>query len=341
MLLVGALVPGLATAQTGGGQSVIVEEGTTVSSVDAVAGSVIVRGTVTGDVSAAAGNVLIVGTVEGDVNAATGNLRIPGTVEGDVSAGAGNVHLEEGGVIGGNFQAGAGNVQIDGRIDGDATIGAETIILGENAAIAGSLTYDGNLGGNYDAVAGDITHDSSLGGGPTDFQPVGTVAFAFYAFLVNLVLGALLLAALPRFSASVADRVTTDPLRSGLVGLGVVIGVPLLLVLLLVTVVGIPLSLAGMVAFALVAWVALVYGRFAVGSWLLSLADADNRWLALVLGLLLGAILSLVPFIGGLLNAVIFLLGLGALVAVLYEGFQRRRSGTATRPVDMSESMGD
>lgn len=328
-LLVG-VVAGPVAAQTGGGETVVVETGETVSSVNAFAGSVIVRGTVTGDVSGVAGDVLIAGTVEGDVSVATGGLRIPGTVEGDVSAGAGNVHLEEGGVVGGNVQVGAGTVRIDGEIGGDATIGAETITLGEDAAIAGSLTYDGDLRGNTDAVAGDVTRDPSLGAiDGTGFQPLGAVALAAYAFFVNLVLGALLLAAFPRFSDSVADRVATDPLRSGLVGLGVVVVVPIALVLLLLTVVGIPISLAGMVAFALFAWVALVYGRFAVGAWLLSLVGADNRWLALVLGLLLGAALTLVPYVGGLLNAVIFLLGLGALATVIYEGFRRRRSETA------------
>lgn len=338
--LVVALFSGPVAAQTGGGETVVVEEGETVSSVNAFAGSVIVRGTVEGDVSAFAGNVLITGTVEGDVSTATGNLRIPGTVEGDVSAGAGNVHLEEGGVVGGNFQVGAGNVRIDGEIGGDATVGAETITLGENAAIAGSLTYDGNLGGNYDAVAGEITRDTSLGGGEM-FQPISSIAVAFYGFLVNLVLGALLLAAFPAFSRSVADRVATAPLRSGLIGLGVVVGVPIALVLLLITVIGIPISLAGMVAFALFAWVALVYGRFAVGAWLLSLVGADNRWLALILGLLIGAVLTLVPYVGGLLNAVIFLLGLGALATVLYDGFRRRRSEPAASPAGTSEPTVD
>lgn len=333
VLLVIGLLPGLAAAQTGGGETVVVEEGETVSSVNAFAGSVVVRGTVTGDVSAVAGNVLVEGTVEGDVNTATGNLRIPGTVEGDVSAGAGNVHLEESGVVVGNFQVGAGNVRIDGRIDGDATVGAETITLGENAAIAGSLTYDGALEGNRDAVAGDITRDRSIGAGdPTSVQPFASWVFALYAFFLNLVLGAILLSAFPEFSASVADRVATDPLPSALVGLGVVVGVPILLVLLLVTIVGIPLSLAGMVAFALLVWVAVVYGRFAVGTWLLSLADVENRWLALVVGLLLGAGLSLVPYVGGLVNAVVFLLGLGAISLVLFDRYRRREEEKTPAP---------
>ncbi len=142
--------------------------------------------------------------------------------------------------------------------------------------------------------------DDSLGASDaTDFQPFPAWVFTLYAFVLNLVVGAILLAAFPGFSAAVADRAATDSLKSGLVGLGVAVGIPIVLVVLLVTIVGIPLRLAGMAIFMLVVWLALVYGRVAVGVWLLSLADIDNRWLALVLGLVVGAILSFIPIIGG------------------------------------------
>lgn len=61
----------------------------------------------------------------------------------------------------------------------------------------------------------------------------------------------------------VPDRVTSHPAR---LVLGVLVGAPVLLVPLAITVIGLPLSLAGALAFALVAWVGLIYGRFAVGA---------------------------------------------------------------------------
>lgn len=329
-----SLVPAPATAQTGGGGTIIVDEGETVSEVSAVAGTVVVRGTVTGDVSVLAGDVRVEegGTVEGDLSAAAGNVRISGTVNGVVSAGAGNVHVQETGTVGGNFDVGAGNVIIDGTIEGDATIGAETIRLGEDAEIAGSLTYDGELEGNLGAVQGDITRDPTIGAGlATDFQPLATAVFAAYAFLLNLILGAILLFLFPRFSAEVADRVVTDPVRTGLIGLGLLIAIPVLLLALVITVVGIPLMLVGAIAFTLLAWIGVVYGRFAVGAWLLSLAEVDNRWAALVVGLLLGAIFAQVPVIGGLLNFLIFLLGFGALARGLY-GLRQSRAEPGVAP---------
>ncbi|WP_331232619.1 bactofilin family protein [Natronorarus salvus] len=343
-LVVGALVlgliPGIAAAQTGASGTVIVEEGETVSEVNAVAGAILVQGTVTGDVSGAAGNVLIEGTVEGDVSTATGNLRITGAVDGDVAAGAGDIHIDEGATIGGDLDAGAGTIRIDGAIGGDVTIGADTIQLGDEAEIAGSLTYDGTLEGNLDAVAGEITRDRTIGVsiGP-DLQPLASWVFTVYAFVLNLLLGAVLLALFPRFSEDVADRVSTEPVKTGLVGLGLFIAVPLVLVLVALTVIGIPLSIGGAIAFAFLLWIGVVYGRFAIGAWLLSLAGMDNLWLALVGGLLVGAVLSQVPFIGGLLNVVILLLGLGALATGLYE--YRRRSRPSSAPAPLGETPAD
>lgn len=315
-----------AAAQNGIGGAVVVEEGETVSEVNAVGGSVIVHGTVTGDVSGAAGNVLITGTVEGDVNVATGNLVVSGTVGGSVSAGAGSVHIAEGGIVNGNFDVGAGDVRIDGTVNGDARIGAETIRLGEAAAIGGSLTYDGQLEGNLDAVAGDVTHDRTLGSiGVAELQPLVSWVFAVYAFVANLVLGVLLLAVFPRFSDGVAEQAIGEPLKTGLVGLGVILAAPLLAFVLVLTIVGIPLALVGALVFLFAVWIAVVYGRFALGMWLLSLLGRsdgdrrDRRWIALLLGLLLGAALAAVPIVGAAVRFVLFLLGLGALTLRLVE----------------------
>jgi cytoskeletal protein CcmA (bactofilin family) len=321
-----SLVPGTAVAQSGIGGTTTVESGETVSEISGVYGTVVIEGTVTGDVSGLAGDIVVRegGVIEGDLEAAAGTIQISGTVMGDVSTGTGSISVTETGVVEGNFDVGAGSVRIDGRIDGDAAIGADTIRLGEEAAIAGSLTYDGDLRGNRDAVAGDITRDRSLGFGLfTDIQPFASWLFTISTFIFNLGFGALLLGLFPRFSDRVADRTAAAPVKSGLVGLGTLLGIPVLLVALAITVIGIPLSLLGLAVFLVVIWIGLIYGRFAIGVWVLSRFDIDNRWAGLVVGLLLAVVLWEVPLVGGPLNFVIFLLGLGAFVLAL--GSRRRR----------------
>lgn len=330
VVLATSAISGVAAAQTTAGGTVVVEEGETVSEVNAFAGTIIVRGHVTGDVSGAAGNVLVAGTVDGNVDVATGSLRITGTVGGDVSAGAGSVHLADGGVVQGNVDAGAGDVRIDGTIGENARIGASTITLGESASIGGSLTYDGSLEGNVGAVEGDVTRDRSLGVEVgTNLQPIAEWAGMVYAFLINLLLGVVLLAVFPKFSSQMAERVTADPVRTGLIGLGAIVGVPVLLLAIAITVIGIPIALAGLLVFGFLAWIGLVYGRFALGTWLLSLLDREHRWVALLVGLFVAVLLARIPIVGGVLNFLIFLLGFGALFAGLYTQFRGGDSVTA------------
>lgn len=283
--LVLATMPGITVAETRTGGSIVVEEGETVDGLQVFARSVVVRG----------------------------------TVDGDLTGAAGDVTITEGAIVGGTLQAGAGTVRIDGIVQGDVTVGAETIILGESASIEGDLTYDGQLQGNWNAVAGTIERDPSLGGtvvGP-EIPVIADWVFDLYGFLVNLILGAILLLVFPAFSRRVADRAVTDAFRAGGVGLLTLIVVPLVLVLLAITIVGIPLTIIGGLLFALVSWVGGIYGRLAVGTWLLSYADAgsdESHWIALAVGFVVVAVGIRLPLVGWLVNLLVFLLGLGALV---------------------------
>ncbi|GCF12784.1 hypothetical protein Harman_07190 [Haloarcula mannanilytica] len=332
-LLVLSTVTGVAAGQSyqGAGDTIVVGADETYDSIEGVAGTIVVRGTVTGDVAAAAGTVHVTetGAVGGNVEAAAGTVRIDGTVGGDVSAAGGTIEIGETARIGGDLDAGAGFVAIHGTIDGTVRAGAEEIVLGPTASIGGDVRYDAATitRAPEAAVTGSVIQDESIGdsAGP-DFG-----AFAFpswlgviYGLFVNLLLGVILLAAFPSFSARVAERVGENPATSGGVGLLTLVAVPVVLVVLLLTIVGIPLSLVGAVAFGIAAWVAAVYGQFAVGSWALSLADRENRWLALAVGLVGFAILGAVPVLGGLLELVAFLLGLGALALTLRESYRGR-----------------
>ncbi|AGB14855.1 Integral membrane protein CcmA involved in cell shape determination [Halovivax ruber XH-70] len=333
LLLVGSM-PLAVTAQTDGdaGGSVVVEEGETVDTVNAFAGHVVVRGTVEGDVMALAGNVRIAesGSVEGDVSAFAGNVEIAGTVEGDVMAAGGNLQIAESASIAGDLEAGAGTAMIDGEIDGDAEISADTITLGETASIGGDLAYSGDLQGNQDAVSGTITEDANLGPdvGP-NLGPLASWFVALYGLILNLILGAILLALFPYFSRRVAGRGGSSPLRAGLIGLGVLIVVPILLVAIAITVVGIPITILGFLVFAIVCWISLVYGWFTIGAWVLSAGGVESAWLALVVGLVGGALLSQLPFVGALLTFLVLLLGLGALSMGIYGNRRRERDSEA------------
>jgi cytoskeletal protein CcmA (bactofilin family) len=282
--------------------------------------------TVTGGLEAFATTVVVQGTVEGDLTAFASTIRIEGTVTGNVNAFGATVALGESGVVNGDFNAAGSDVTVAGRIDGEAAIGASTVVLAETASVAGDVRYDGTLDNRGAAVGGSVVFDDSLGvgfvGPDLDFD-LGLFGVV-YGLLVAFALGAILLLAFPGFSGRVATTGATEAVRSGGVGLLTVIGIPVVLVALLITIVGIPLSLAGVVLYAVGLWVGSVYGRFVVGSWLLSLTDYDNRWLGLVAGLLGYWAVGYLPAVGGIVQFVISLLGIGALALVAYRTYRGR-----------------
>lgn len=328
-LVVLATVPApVAADETRTGSSVVVEEGETIDDdLTAFAGTVIVRGTVNGDVTAFSGDIHVEGQVNGDLTAFGGNVRITGTVSGDVDAAGGNVVVAEDARVGGQLEAAAGNVIIDGEVGEDARVGAGTITLGPSAVVGGDFVYDGDLDRAESArIAGEVRQESSVGidlgfTGPLVPNWVGWM----YGFLVNLVLGAVALLVFPRFSAGIADRATANPLRSGGAGLLLFVGIPILLVLLFISLIGIPLGLLGILVYALLLWFGYVYGAFAVGTWALGVADAGGRWLALFVGLLIAGVVGFVPILGGIVQFLVLLLGLGALALGGRNRYQRRQ----------------
>ncbi|QKY19252.1 polymer-forming cytoskeletal protein [Halolamina sp. CBA1230] len=327
---------GVAAAQSTGqfGDTIVVGEDETVDGIDGVAGTIVVRGTVTGDVAGTAGTIRITetGTVEGDLQAAGGSVIVAGTVEGDVQIGAGSFDLTDTGRIGGSLDVGAGAVTVDGAVAEDVRAAGNTVTLGPNADVGGEFRYDAET---FDrspdaAVAGGVIEDQSLRG-DTGFGPLPSWIGTIYSLLTSLLLGALLLLVFPAFSESVVARVTDGPAVAGGIGLLALIAVPILLVLVAVTVVGIPFSLAGIALYLLGLWIASVYGKYAVGRWALGLAGTENRWLALLVGLLLFLLLGLVPVAGPIAEFAALLLGLGALTLGLRARYHRDQSTESTR----------
>ncbi|WP_276251407.1 polymer-forming cytoskeletal protein [Haloarcula rara] len=239
---------------------------------------------------------------------------------------------------------GASYFELNGTVDGNVRAGAESVVLGSSATVGGSVRYDAEsfVRAPGATVEGSVVQDERLGEtvGP-DLAVPGWLG-ALYGLLANFLLGVILLAVFPAFSTRVADGVADRPARSAGVGLLTVFVVPLLLVLVALTIVGIPLSLVGAVGFAALVWAAIVYGQYALGVWVLSFTDRDSRWLALVVGLVGVTVLGAVPVLGALLDLAVFLLGLGALVLALRGAYERRGEEPAGgRQTTLDEVTGD
>jgi len=331
------LFAGVAAADERAGGTIVVEEGETVTGgLQATGGTVVVRGTVEGNFEAFAGTVEIAesGTVTGNLEGAAGNIRIAGTVQGDVQAASGSLAVAESGAIGGDVEAATGSFSLDGTVDGTAQVGAGSITLGESATVGGDFVYDGELTRADGAtVQGELRQDSDLALEVLPGLPAvaGWMA-TLYSILLTLVVGALLLFVFPGTSAAIAAGATESPLRTLVAGFAALFVGPLLFVLLLVTIVGIPLAFLWLVLFVFLLLLSFVWGEYAVGAALLSPTDYANRWAALVLGVVVVFLLGRVPILGDAVEFLVLLLGLGGLaLAILGWGRRRRSDDTAAQ----------
>ncbi len=320
LLLVFATSP-VSAQETRTGGNVIVEDGETTESINAYGGTVLVRGTVDGNLKAYAGTVTIDGNVNGDVKAYSGTVAINGNVTGDVEANTGNVLVGESARISGSLNASAGSVLIQGHINGTSTLRTSSLSLGENAVIGGDLRYTAEdyTRGSGAQIGGKTEKIETKPGSSDSLLP--SWVFSVYGFLVNLVVGLILIYVFPGLSDAVADEVVSEPFEVGVVGLLVAVGVPIGLILVSITVIGIPIALVLGLLFAVALWMSSVYGSFSLGTWILSLEGFRNRWLSLVIGLLVSSILGMVPIIGGLAGAVITVVGLGGLSVALRRSY--------------------
>ena len=327
-------VPAPVAAESRVGGGVIIEEGETVQDLEVVAGTVEIRGTVEGDLEGVGGTIVVAdsGTVTGDVSVSGGSVQIDGTVGGNVEGAAGALTVGEGAEIGGTLDVGAGTVYLDGTVQGDATVGAERLVVGSTAVVDGDLTVDDDtevVREDGATISGTLVREDVGGFEPVAFgglDPVLTV----WGFVANLALGALLLLAFPRFSRRVVDNVADRPGRTGGAGLVTFLAVPLVFVALVLSIVGIPIAIfVGLPVLVVGGWIALVYGRFAVAAWALRQADYENRWVALVVGVVGLGLVALVPVLGGFVDIVVFVFGLGALTLGLYD---LRTGGRETPP---------
>lgn len=287
----------------------------------AVGGSVRLGGSGNQNLYAAGGSIALEGTLARNARVAGGNLSVgPGaSISGNASLAGGRVELL--GTVGGYLQASGGRVLIDGRVGGDVEALAGELELGPNARIGGRLRYRGGTPLKQDPAA-------QVAGGIERLEmPVRRVAerspapAVFGVWTLGLMaMAAVLVLALPGLSGRVSQAARGRFGWSLLAGFLALAAVPLAVLILLATVIGIPLALVGVLGYLVMLLVGYVAAGIALGDATLarwwSARAAHRGWRALfaALGVLVLGVAALIPWLGALLALGALILGMGALL---------------------------
>ena len=295
-------------------------------------GSVTVTGSVGRNLYAAGGEVRIEGEVEGSARAAGGKIRVASGARIGGSASFAGDSIEVDGSVGRGLRAFGDTIVVNGSIGGDVEIAGENIRIGPDARIAGRVEYRSGR---------DIVVDpqAQVAGGVTELQQdrrwlrkLGHNAAIFGGATISfgmVLIGALLILGMPRFSREAAATILTKPWQSAGLGCVMLLGVPFAIVVLLVTVIGIPLALLLVFGYVVLMLLGYLIAAIFVGDTVLEriakekLESAWWRILFMFLALLVIAIVKQIPFIGGLAVTLLFIAGIGAFTMRSWRGFRQ------------------
>jgi hypothetical protein len=287
------------------------------------------------DLYAAAADLTVASPVGGDAVLAGYDVDVNDAVGHDLRAFGRTVRVS-GPVTGSALIAGA-SVALDASIGGDAAISADSIQFGPDAKVGGLLTLSGSDAETLvvpESVAPPERIERHHEPVPPPLEGPGrswfAVAMAFAIGVVILAALATLVAALaPHHLERLRDLTAERPFRTfwiGFLTLAVLIGGAVLAVLTVVGVIVAPAILLAAAVFGLLGYLVAVYlvGR-AVWDWTGQLPpdSVPERGMAALLGAAAVSLVAVVPLFGWLFLLLLTVVGLGALcVGVLRPEFR-------------------
>ncbi len=317
----------------------------------ALGSSVLLSGPVAGDVVAAAGTVSVNAPVEHDVLVLGGTVGINASVTEDVRIVAGNVTIKEsiGGsvfVLGGQVSilstatiAGdvlvvAGDVLIEGtvtgqvlgvaeriRVDGSVTsidVDAAELTLGDRAQVAGDVIYT-SANDLVRAPGAQVTGQVVRNDVVTESAAVPYRSAAM-AFLVSLFASLSLFLVARRPLSLYARQATDNVAREAFIGFGLLVAIPVAVVVLMVSVLGLFLGLIGLAIFLLTVILALPLMNIVAGVLIGRTFQNTHEvnLLLITLGALTVQAMLFVPIIGPVLLFILFLATFGGIATGFY-----------------------
>ena len=270
-------------------------------------------------------------------------LREGETLEGSLFIMGGTARLEPGSLVEQDVVLVGGSVNVDGTVEGDiiaiggfANLSETAQVEGDVNAIGGHVTYD-----NRDSIEGDV--NTGLPGGPlvvpgsvvipelpaVSMQQslfsgwMGAVTGLLFWMLRSFmwaVLAVIAVLFLPRNVERTSNVVVNQPLISGGLGLLTALVAPLMILMIAITIIGIPISLLAV----LLLFIAWAYGIISIGveigkrlamglnqEWALPVSAAVGT---LIVTLIINGIGEVIPCIGWMVPALVGMIGLGATI---------------------------
>lgn len=321
----------------------------------AAGGSVVVSVPISGDVLVAGGSIETRKPVSGDLRAFGGRITVDDRIAGDLVLAGGSIVVHTapsfawiaGGAV--TIDAGAkgpvtiygATIQLSGAFDGDVkAVASDKVTLAPDTHIRGRFEYDAPQQADIPAsvvIDGGVAYTGKsylpTTGEARTFALAGAGIFFIVRLLAALIAVGLVAGLFPHLAQSVADAALGKSIRRfallALLGFGILIATPVLVLLLLVTFAGAGVALILLAAYALLLMLSYLFAAIIAGA---ALARSIAKrplvlWRDAVLGMLALSMIALVPIFGWIAFFVLIAAAAGS-IALLFFRFAFKNEET-------------
>ena len=331
----------------------ITVDGTIKGDVICAGQSININGKVDGDVICAGQSINTKGQIGGNVRVAGNSINLGGSIARNVNAFGASIILDKNaevgwsmlmagataeirGKIGGDLYGAGPKITIAGEIGGDVRVRlkdkiraekkglsyedkSELLSISDDAKIGGNLTYTGNneaVISEKTTIAGEVKHNLPKVEKARKFMFVGWFWGKLYSIFAALVVGLVLISLWRKQIIELTNKMLEKVGAS--IGWGAVIMflTPIIAILLIFTLIGIPLALILLGVWIIALFIAKILAGIMIGRSILEKLWKKKKdpliW-AMIVGIVICWFIFSIPFVGWILTLVALWWGLGGI----------------------------
>lgn len=312
--------------------SITLESNENINDNVATAGNdIYIRGTIEDDLFVAGSNIKIDGEIKGNLFAAANTIEINGKIDKDTFLAGNSINIGENATLGQdafiagnilnikgnierNLSIGGSYINLDSNIKGDTKVTGQTLVIGDNAILDGNLNYTSEKelsSTEQEKIKGNTSYTQP--NEKTNQKNNYNIDFTswFVSLLQFLLFGIIIVLLMPKWTDEIAEYIKKDTLKTIGIGILAFIVVPILMIIMLITIVGIPIAIVTGLLFTLFIMFARFWVAYCIGKWI-----GKNKYspiVTILVGALILQIIFLIPILSILAKIVVIFAGLGAI----------------------------
>ncbi|MCB1109424.1 MAG: hypothetical protein KDK64_00435 [Chlamydiia bacterium] len=304
-------------------------------------GQIFIDGNVNGDVLVAGGSVEVSGKVTNDVRLLAGQALITGEIGRNLTAATATIELSPSAVVGGSAVIVSGNADVEARVGNALRLYASSVRIANHiggkvvasvgqlrltskVVIGGPLEYWSNKTALIDpnaVVKGgvihhpsffyDLMHNKMFKWLKIGSKFAGLVMNFFYSFIIGLIM----IRYFPKRIERTIEMLNTKPAQSAVAGIVLIFLLPIIMLALIITILGVPFALTLLSLTVVGFYTAKILAILWLSTHIFRRFEfKKHRKLYFSFGLIVYFIITLIPYLGGIVTAAALILGIGGAI---------------------------